>query len=797
MQDTHKPLISAAVLGLIFEKLNGYRDGSFYTPGFITMYMARHTLRRAVVQHFNRRYGFGAASVEALAEALDHKQRPDYSAHFNTLTVLDPAVGSGHFLVSALNELLAIKAELGLLLDADGKRLRYRLTVARDELVVTHEDDDPHDPSALFQYRARLDPLTSTRTVAPAHTNLQRALFHEKRHLIEHALFGVDLNPNSVRICRLRLWIELLKHAYYLPETNFDQLETLPNLDLNIKAGNSLLSRFTLAADLSDVFRQGKFSLRTYRDAVHAYFNTRDRAAKQELQQFLADIKEQFSATIFRGDPLRREISTLKANLLQTDFDSKPDMFGKARLTEEEAWERTTTLTMKLRKAEATLAEREKGQLYRHAFEWRFEFPEVLDDKGQFRGFDVVIGNPPYIRADEQDLAQRRALLASKRFVTLSEKWDLYVAFLELGHILLKDGGLMSMIIPDAYALAKYAQSSQEWFLKNAVFERLDFFQGFMVFEEANVGSLIPFIEKRSPTPADLPTRRLHSGNFDTVEILPNEPQLPANHQIFSLGSEDKKSDLEGYPLASICYISVGMVVNAHEKETQGAFQLSDLVSETKDEVHPVPFIEGKQLGRWLPDTFRWIEWNTERAPSQFRRPTFPQLYEVREKILAMRISGKKQQACAYDNEKLRCNHTVVVFVPWHELLGVQNASLRKSARYGNEKLNIELPNRKELEEASLSFSTKYILAVMNSTTAWDYLQTVRRSITDIYPDDWKQLPIPAATPAQQAEIAALVEQVLAAKAAGQPTAPLEAAIDALVAARYGLTPAEVAQLSA
>ena len=91
------------MLGLIFEKLNGYQDGSFYTPGFITMYMAHQTLRRAVVQHFNRRYGFGAADVAragrcawlmpsngALSIALTSIQ----------LTVLDPAVGSGHFLVS-------------------------------------------------------------------------------------------------------------------------------------------------------------------------------------------------------------------------------------------------------------------------------------------------------------------------------------------------------------------------------------------------------------------------------------------------------------------------------------------------------------------------------------------------------------------------------------------------------------------------------------------------------------------------------------------------------------------------
>ncbi|MFW5701217.1 MAG: Eco57I restriction-modification methylase domain-containing protein, partial [Cyclobacteriaceae bacterium] len=73
---------------------------------------------------------------------------------------------------------------------------------------------------------------------------IQETLFHEKQTIIENCLFGVDINPNSVKICRLRLWIELLKNAYYKNGT--EELETLPNIDINIKCGNSLISRFDL-----------------------------------------------------------------------------------------------------------------------------------------------------------------------------------------------------------------------------------------------------------------------------------------------------------------------------------------------------------------------------------------------------------------------------------------------------------------------------------------------------------------------------------------------------------------------
>ncbi len=385
-----RPLLSAAVLGLVFEKINGYRDGSFYTPGFVTMYMARQTLGRAVVRHFARADAWpelaGCDTLEDLQDALapaKRARRAEYAAHFNTLTVLDPAVGSGHFLVSALNELLALKSGLGLLLDDDGARLPYTLEVEHDELLVTDVDGLP------APYRvATFVPATGQRTVGPERTRLQKALFREKRALMEHALFGVDLNPNSVRICRLRLWIELLKHAYYKPESDFRELETLPNLDLNVKTGNSLLARFALDADLSEVFRQGKFSLKTYRAAVHEYFGSRGREEKNTLLGFFQQIKEQFTAVLHKKDK-KREALRLARNqriVLDTQVSLIPETKKEADARHFEM-RRLELLATQL---DAEIQAHEQGALFREAFEWRFEFPEVLDEAGVFRGFDVV-----------------------------------------------------------------------------------------------------------------------------------------------------------------------------------------------------------------------------------------------------------------------------------------------------------------------------------------------------------------------------------------------------------------------
>ncbi|MEM9929033.1 MAG: hypothetical protein AAF840_04405, partial [Bacteroidota bacterium] len=208
------------MLGLVFEKINGYRDGSFYTPGFITEYMCRQTIRRAVTQKFRADHGhFAGFDSDSYDDLRNYLARDNYktdvrlaaNALVNSLTVCDPAVGSGHFLVSALNEIIATKSDLGILgADAGAKDLDVRAVVENDELLVHYRRDG--EP---YEYHVETDPAGILR-VAPEVQIVQQTLFEEKRTLIENCLSGVDLNPNSVKICRLRLWIELLKHAYYV-----------------------------------------------------------------------------------------------------------------------------------------------------------------------------------------------------------------------------------------------------------------------------------------------------------------------------------------------------------------------------------------------------------------------------------------------------------------------------------------------------------------------------------------------------------------------------------------------------
>ncbi len=376
IQEDNKTLINASVLGLIFEKINGYKDGSFFTPGFITMYMCRETIRRAVLQKFKEAKGWDCTNMDALYNKIDNSK--EANDIINSIKICDPAVGSGHFLVSALNEIITVKNDLKILQDRDGKRLKeYHVEIANDELVITDEDGKP------FKYNP-----TSKES-----QRVQETLFHEKQSIIENSLFGVDINPNSVKICRLRLWIELLKNAYY-KETGV--LETLPNIDINIKCGNSLISRFPLDADLKDALKKSKskWTIDTYKIAVQTYREAKNKEEKRDMERLIADIKNDFRSFISVNDPKIKLVNKKRGELF--NLTQTQELFDTNAKKTKDWKKKVEDISNEIEKIETEIADIKNNKIYENAFEWRFEFPEALNNEGEFIGFDVVIGNPPY-----------------------------------------------------------------------------------------------------------------------------------------------------------------------------------------------------------------------------------------------------------------------------------------------------------------------------------------------------------------------------------------------------------------
>ena len=453
---TSKTLINASVLGLIFEKINGYKDGSFFTPGFITDYMARDVLERTVVQKFNEKKSWKCENLEDVSDKIEDISEANEIV--DDIRIADVAVGSGHFLVSALNRLLAIKSELNILCDADGKRIKRRdliLKVDNDELSVVDDEGEP------FEYK-------------PGNEESQRyqeALFNEKRRIIENCLFGVDLNPNSVNICRLRLWIELLKNAYYTKESGYKQLQTLPNIDINIKVGDSLLSKYPV--------QNGH--------VVLDFLQKEDKADKKnglaaKLKEYRKNVQDyKTGGTSYNKQQLRLNIAGLKSQLKEPP---SIDLFGNVV--------------------------KNNDIDFSNSLEWMFEFPEILDDEGRFTGFDAIIGNPPYVQL--QSMGEMSDVYSKRDYSCYNKSADLYCLFVERAYSLLKKNGYFSFIMPNKWMLVDYGKELRQ-FMSQTSLKKILNFGDVQFFADATIYVCI-FVSQKSGDKMPVLACSLNSKNY-------------------------------------------------------------------------------------------------------------------------------------------------------------------------------------------------------------------------------------------------------------------------------------------
>ncbi|EAH7495262.1 class I SAM-dependent DNA methyltransferase [Campylobacter jejuni] len=476
---SQKELISSSVLGNVFEKLNGYKEGSFYTPSFITSYMCKESITKVVLDKFNAQFDLDAKDISELRKSLRKEDKKAQKELLNSIKICDPAVGSGHFLVSALNVMLSIYDELNLFDE------EFYLEVQNDEILITGRKGE------FIEYKRPTTPKDKAHLI-------QQELFYTKKDIIENNLFGVDINPNSCEITKLRLWIELLKHSFYqsFDDENYHDLKTLPNIDINIKCGNSLVSYFETGKSLSH-YPNIKERINKYKRIVKDYkegFYT----DKSYINQEIKNLKISFKNFCF-ADKFKKEMKSFNdkcekyskkyGNFLAVD-DENLKFFVSANLTLFDFDEKEATKEfVNLKKEYDNIFNLESN----HPFEWRFEFPEILDDDGNFKGFDLIIGNPPYIRQEE--LKELKPHLA-KNYKVYKGTSDIYTYFYELGFNVLKDNGVLSYITSNKYTRAGYGEALREFLLKNVkVLEYTDL-NGIKVFDSATVDTSILCFEK-------------------------------------------------------------------------------------------------------------------------------------------------------------------------------------------------------------------------------------------------------------------------------------------------------------
>ncbi|EAH7493514.1 class I SAM-dependent DNA methyltransferase [Campylobacter coli] len=478
---SQKELISSSVLGNVFEKLNGYKEGSFYTPSFITSYMCKESITKVVLDKFNAQFDLDAKNISELRKSLRKEDKKAQKELLNSIKICDPAVGSGHFLVSALNVMLSIYDELNLFDE------EFYLEVQNDEILITGRKGE------FIEYKRPSTPKDKAHLI-------QQELFHTKKDIIENNLFGVDINPNSCEITKLRLWIELLKHSFYqsFDDENYHDLKTLPNIDINIKCGNSLVSYFETGKSLNHYpnikERMGKYK-RIVKDYKEGFYTD-----KSHINQEIKNLKISFKNFCF-ADKFKKEMKSFNdkcekyskkyGNFLAVD-DENLKFFVSANLTLFDFDEKEATKEFaNLKKEYDNIFNLESN----HPFEWRFEFPEILDDDGNFKGFDLIIGNPPYIKE-----AENKELFANtKKLRTYQGKMDIWYHFVGRGFDMLKNNGYLAFIATNNWITNSGAKKLRNIVLEESQILSLVDFSSFMVFDSASIQTMIMSFQKIKP----------------------------------------------------------------------------------------------------------------------------------------------------------------------------------------------------------------------------------------------------------------------------------------------------------
>ena len=761
---TSKTLINASVLGLIFEKINGYKDGSFFTPGFITDYMARDVLERTVVQKFNEVKGWNCKNLREIEDNIEKDDVPEANKIVDEIRIADVAVGSGHFLVSALNRMLAIKSELNIFCDAEGNRInkkKWVLKVDNDELSVVDDDNEP------FEYKPGNETLQ----------RIQEALFNEKRRIIENSLFGVDLNPNSVNICRLRLWIELLKNAYYTKESGYKQLQTLPNIDINIKVGDSLLSKYPvqngrLIADYltrderADRKRDSlKNSLVEYRQLVQEYKTGKSQSSKMML---------------------RHKIASLKSRMVE---DGQIEMF--------EEYKGTTGDTIN----------------FSNSLEWMFEFPEILDDEGRFTGFDAIIGNPPYIHLEDMkktsEIYGSMGGKASPVYTTYNKRGDIYCLFVERAMSLLKENGFASYIMQNKWMQASYGRELREFFL-NVQLEKLIDFGDIQVFDDATTYPCIFVAQKAAPateftasTLKELERADFaksidqYAEKFETSHLSADTWSLSSRWENDLLRRLDREMITLGEYVGGEAYRGIipgctkAFIIDEEQKNT--------LISEDAASAEIiVPIVRGRDLKVYETLQKEKLQYLILASYGSYKYldSKYPAIYRW---LKNFETDLQNRGQCK--GSKIRADKPYLGQHHWLELDNCPSADYL--ALFAKPKIMYQKFQVKPCfvyDEQGLYCNDsmwiiptedKALLALLNSKMAWWLMKKKCTQIQNGVQLIWQYLskiPVPRELPQQ---LATLADQIITAKKNGEDTTDLETQVNTLVYQLYGITDAE------
>lgn len=434
--------VDPEMLGHIFENLleDNKDKGAFYTPKDIVHYMCQESLIEYLCTALNIDNTDEIFFIQVLVKFhVINKNLYSRISKINTaldiVKICDPAIGSGAFPMGLLHEIFCIK----------------------QALWFFEQNDLETFPASDV-----------------------------KLNIIQNSIYGVDIEKGAVDIARLRFWLSLV--------VDEEIPKPLPNLDYKIMCGNSLNNRFALDMQIASVFAEynegktQKFSLEDYKYLMSDYINVHE--GKEIFKNKIEEIKNTFKSVLLKSDIIKRkkkeaELLTYKEVNIFGGCKADIDKVGYNKVKNE--------LDVLIKQEQEIL----DNIIYTNCFEWRFEFPSLLNNEGDFIGFDIVIANPPYIgQKGNKGLFEK--LKKIPKWVDFYErKQDIYYYFIALGIELLNNKGNLTFIIPPYFLTAAGAGNLREFISNNVYISKiLNLSESVKVFENAGINSLILFLNK-------------------------------------------------------------------------------------------------------------------------------------------------------------------------------------------------------------------------------------------------------------------------------------------------------------
>ena len=721
--------IDPEMLGKIFESLleDNKSKGAFYTPKEIVRYMCKESL---IAYLDSKLETSNASEKHNLNNPIQESKQLSQCGDVGTKGECVPVVRDLKQSIRAFVEQHELPEEL--------EPYRDVLDTALREVKIC----DPAIGSGAFPM-GLLNELWRCREAIEEVSS--RADL--KKQIIENNIYGVDVERGAIDIARLRFWLSIVVDA--------DKPEPLPNFDYKFMQGNSLIESFdghdlSHIMDVSSPLERGAAKRRGMSKAGWVENQTGIEFTVQETKHNLQlMLKQYFSLTDHREKAkMREQINTsVKNYIVQQGIG--------------------TAAEVKLKHLDPSANQ--------DFFLWHTWFKDIFDNGG----FDIVIGNPPYINVENLDERTKDYLFTN--YSTCQGRTDIYIGFIEKSIALMNCKGVTSFIIPYSYTNQNYGELSRRMITEKYSIEEIVDTSNYYVFDNAVVKNIIIRFGKCE---GDYTLIRIadnkecfEQANFGD-RILPTKTFLQLKNcrietkpfeNIMGIKENIEKASIR---LGKIYLVAYGVRVNnKYDKNKPKNYYIHDT-----PRAQYKKFTEGKCIDRYTFTQYGWLNY----CPNEHYNSMFPELFE-NEKLMFINVVSKGLRF-AYDNEGYYNSHTVVNCVNISKLTKVTHQTAKKAIKEGNVNL-------------AKNYSTKYVLGLINSKLMnWYFLQFQSEGL-HCYPDDAKQFPIAKATPEQQQPIIDLVDKILEKKRdfPNANTSVLEQKIDKLIYQLYNLTPEEIA----